>query len=42
MGEFRGLHLQEFPYRYCYKEDIEGDLVAVVLFHYKQRRPKIS
>jgi len=42
MGEFRGVHLQEFPYRYCYKEDVDGDLVAVVLFHYKQRRPILT
>jgi len=41
MGEFRGFHLQEFPFRYCYKEDLDGGLVAVVLFHYKQMGPKI-
>jgi hypothetical protein len=42
MGEFRGLHLKDFPYRFCYQEHLEGGPVAVVLFHYKQSWPTIG
>ena len=30
-----------FPYSFCYLEDLDGEPVAVRLFHYKQAGPKI-
>jgi len=42
MGDFRGFHLKTFPYRFCYREDTDGALVAVVLFHYKQDGPRLG
>jgi hypothetical protein len=41
MGKFRGLHLKEFPYRFCYQENLDGELVALVLYHTKQKQPRI-
>lgn len=39
---YRAFLLQEFPYSICYREDLEGDLVALVLFHHKQKEPRID
>lgn len=41
IGKFRLLSLKGFPYRFCYQADFEGELVAVVLFHHKQREPHV-
>ena len=41
MGKFRSLHLKGFPYRFCYQENLDGELVALVLFHTKQKEPRI-
>ena len=41
-GDYRYLPLKDFPYRVCYVEDLEGQLVLVTLFHYKQKEPHIS
>jgi len=34
---YRSLLLKNFPYKFCYRENMEGELVGVVLFHLKQR-----
>ena len=34
--------LTGFPYSFCYQEDLDGEPVAVRLFHYKQNGPRIS
>ena len=31
-----------FPYSFCYLEDLNGEPVAVRLFHYKQNGPRID
>ena len=39
---YRALLLQEFPYSICYREDLDGEFVALVLFHHKQKKPGIE
>lgn len=34
---YRMLLLKDFPYRFCYMENSEGEMVALVLFHFKQK-----
>jgi plasmid stabilization system protein ParE len=41
-GKYRALGLKKFPYNYCYREDLDGELVAIVLFHHKQKEPRID
>ena len=41
MRGFRRVMLREFPYAFCYKEDLDGELVAVILFHFK-RNPLVK
>jgi len=37
---YRKLIIQDFPYRFCYRENLDGELVAVVLYHHKQLEPE--
>ena len=34
---YRMVFLKGFPYRFCYMENEEGEIIALVLFHFKQR-----
>jgi len=34
---YRMVFLKDFPYRFCYLENVEGQIVALVLFHFKQK-----
>jgi hypothetical protein len=38
----RIVHLRDFPFRLCYRENFEGELVIVALVHHKQRGPKFD
>jgi len=39
---YRVVLLTTFPYSFCYDEDLEGEPVALVLFHHKQKEPRIG
>jgi len=41
-AEYRYLMLKGFPYRVCYVEDLDGEIVLVTLFHYKQKELRIA
>ena len=28
MGKFHGLHLKDFPFRFCYQENLDGDVLG--------------
>ena len=34
---YRMVFLKGFPYRFCYMVNHEGEVVALVLFHFKQK-----
>jgi len=34
---YRMVLLKDFPYRLCYLENQDGEIVALVLFHFKQK-----
>ena len=34
--------LRDFPYSFCYQEELDGNLVASTLFHYKKSGERIS
>jgi plasmid stabilization system protein ParE len=40
-GRYRKLPVRDFPYQFCYSENLDGELVALVLFHNKQREPHV-
>ena len=42
LPKYRALMLKEFPYSICYYENPEGDLYGLVLFHHKQKEPRID
>jgi plasmid stabilization system protein ParE len=42
VGGYRVFILRDFPYSFCYREDFEGEIVAVLLFHHKQSGPGIE
>lgn len=33
---FRSWLIRDFPYRFCYRENLDGELVAITLFHHRQ------
>jgi plasmid stabilization system protein ParE len=39
--KYRVVLIQGFPYSFCYHDDLDGEVVALVLFHHKQREPKV-
>ena len=41
-GKYREFRLKKFPYNYCYREDLTGELVAIVLFHHKQKEHRVD
>jgi hypothetical protein len=40
MAAYRKLPLKTFPYWFSYREALDGELVALVLFHHKQTAPR--
>ena len=42
LPKYRVLRLKEFPYSICYYEKPEGNLYGLVLFHHKQKEPRID
>ena len=38
---YRYLLLNNFPYRLCYREDLDGEIVLITLFHFKQLEPRV-
>jgi hypothetical protein len=36
---YRATMLERFPYSFCYTEDLDGDPVALILYHHKQSGP---
>lgn len=36
VGPYREFRLNGFPYNYCYHENLDGEIVAVVLHHHRQ------
>lgn len=41
-GEYRYLALKNFPYRVCYVENVNGEVLLVTLFHYRQKEIRIQ
>jgi hypothetical protein len=39
-GKYRVLRVTGFPYNFCYADDLNGELVAITLFHHKQNAPE--
>ncbi len=39
LKSYRALSLTGFPYSFCYSETLEGEPVAIVLYHHKQKEP---
>jgi hypothetical protein len=39
-GKYRVLPVKGFPYNFCYSDDLDGELVAITLFHHKQSDPE--
>jgi hypothetical protein len=39
-GKYRVLRVKGFPYNFCYSDDLDGELVAITLFHHKQNDPE--
>lgn len=37
----RAFLLKGFPYSFCYMEDLDGEPVAVRLYHHKRQDPKV-
>lgn len=39
-GKYRMLRVKGFPYNFCYTDQLDGELVAITLFHHKQNDPE--
>ena len=40
--KYRAWMLKEFPYSICYCENEDGNLYGLVLFHHKQKEPRVG
>ena len=40
-GKYRCLRVVDFPYNFCYAENLGGELVALVLYYHKQKEPRV-
>ena len=41
-GKYRASRVKGFPHTFCYVESLDGEMVALVLFHHKQSDPRIE
>jgi plasmid stabilization system protein ParE len=39
---YRYLPLKKFPYQVCYSDNLNGEVVLVTLFHYRQKEMRIA